>query len=191
MANPSGQLDLGSNQAEISANDPRHAKVHEDLLAGINQVAKNAGVSATGDIVAPKPPDSVTVSTGGEHVHVAIAHSGPVQRGIRYFTEVGWDTAGNPNFGQPIIKDHGTSRTPEPFFLPAKDGGGNIHHYVLRSYAQNPGGPPSMPTLAQGGPFTMTGTTELTLLPSTGSGTAPSNGQSAGQGLGKNQLRQS
>jgi hypothetical protein len=191
MANPSGQLDLGGLQAELSSKDPRHAQIHENLAAAINQVALNAGVSATGDIVAPKAPDSVTVSTGGEYLHVSIAHSGPVNRGVRYFTEIGWDTAGNPNFGQPIVKDHGTSRTPEPFFLPAKDGTGNTHHYIVRSYAQNPGGPPSNPTVAQGGPFTMTGTTQLTLLPSNGSGTAPNTGQSAGQGLGRNQARKS
>lgn len=190
QATVSGQLDIGGLQAEIQSKDPRHAQVHQDIVDAINRIAANAGVSATGDIAAPKPPDSVSVSVGGEQMHVSINHNGPVSRGIRYFTEIGYSTTGTPTFGQPIVKDHGTSRTPEPFTLPTQDGSGNPYSYSVRSYAQNPGGPASEATVAQGGPFTMSGTTKLTLLPSNGSGTAPNTGESAGQGLGKNQVRQ-
>lgn len=187
MSNPSGQFDGGSNQAEIAANDPRHAQVHQNIIDAINQVAKNAGVSATGDIVAPKAPDSVTVKIAGELAHVSISHSGQIQRGTNYFTEI---SPNDPAFGQPVVYHHGTSRTPPPFLLPTyPDGGGTKVGYSIRSYAQMPGGPPSSPTIAQGGPFEMGGATELTLLPSNGSGTAPNNGQSAGQGFGKNQKR--
>jgi hypothetical protein len=189
MAQQSGQLDGGGFLAEIQAKDPRHAQLLQNIIDAVNKVAQNAGVSATGEIPAPKPPDSVSVTTAGEMMHISISHSGPLQRGVRYFSEIASATSGTPEFGRPIIKDHGTSRTPEPFTLPTKDSTGATHQYMVRSYAQNPGGPPSAPTIASGGPFTMAGSTQMTLLPSTGSGTAPNSGQSAGQGLGKVQNR--
>jgi hypothetical protein len=189
MSGNSGQLDGGGLLAEFATQNPRLAQVLQTIIDGVNNTARNAGVSVTGDIPSPKSPDSVTVATAGEMVHVSINHTGPVDRNVRYFSEIAADTGGNPAFGRPIVKDHGTSRTPEPFSLPTMDGNGNPYTYSLRSYAQNPGGPPSIPTMASGGTFTLSGSTNLTLLPSTGSGTAPNNGQSAGQGLGRNQRR--
>jgi hypothetical protein len=190
MANPSGQLDLGGLQAEVSAKDPRHAQVHEALLDAINRLALSTGGSATGEITGPKPPDSVSVAVGGEFMHISIAHSGQLQRNIRYFSEI----STSPAFAQPIVIDHGSSRTSHPFPLPTKDSGGHVQSYYVRSYAQYPGSPPSTPTVAGGfgspTAFQMSGSTELTLLPSNGSGTAPNSGQSAGQGLGKTQTRQ-
>jgi hypothetical protein len=191
MAQPSGQLDGSSLLAEIFAKDPRHGQLLQNIIDAVNKVAQNAGVSATGEIPAPKPPDSVSVTTAGEMMHVSISHGGRLQRGVKYFSEIAASTSGEPVFSQPIVKDHGTSRTPEPFSLPTKDATGHPYSYHVRSYAQNPGGPPSAATIAPGGPFTMGGSTQLTLLPSTGSGTAPNSGQSAGQGLGKQQTRQS
>ena len=186
----SGQLDIGGLQAEIQSKDPRHAQVHQNIVDAINRLAVNAGLSPTGDVPAPKPPDTVNVSVGGEYMHVSIAHSGSLQRNIRYFTEV----STTPQFNQPLVIDHGSSRTSHPFPLPTKTSLGATQNYYVRSYAQYPGGPPSSPTVAGGlgnpTAFTMSGATEMDLLPSTGSGTAPNNGQAAGQGLGRVQQRQ-
>jgi hypothetical protein len=186
MAVPSGQLDGGGNQAEVASKDPRHAQVHQDIIDAINRLAVSVGASPTGEIPAPKPPDAVDVKVVGEMVHVSINHSGPIERGINYFTEVTPNTTPNT----PIVYHHGTSRTPPPFTLPTyPDGGGAKTQYTIHSYTQHPGGAPSGRTLAAGGPFEMAGTTQMTLLPGRGSGTAPNNGQSAGQGFGVNQRR--
>jgi len=186
MANPSGQLDLGGLQAEVSSKDPRHAQVHEALADAINRVAASTGGSPTGEITAPKAPDSVSVKTSGEMMHIAINHSGQLQRNIRYFTEI----ANTPSFTQPLVIDHGTSRTSHPIMLPTYlDDGVTKANYYVRSYAQYPGSPPSDVTVVGGlgspTAFQMGGSSAMTLLPSQGSGTAPNNGQSAGQGLGK------
>ena len=186
MPVPSGQLDGGGNQAEVSSKDPRHAQVHQDIIDAVNRLATAIGASPTGEIPAPKAPDAVDVKVSGELVHVSISHSGPIQRGINYFTEV---SANDPAFGAPIVIHHGTSRTPPPFTLPTYlDGGATKVKYSIRSFAQHPGGAPSGKTLAAA-PVEMGGTTQMTLLPSRGSGTAPNNGQSAGQGFGFNQRR--
>ena len=186
MSTVSGQLDLGGLQAEVSSKDPRHAQIHSAIADAINQVARNVGVSATGDMVAPKSPDSVSIKIAGEMMHVAINHSGQLQRNVRYFTEV----SSKPNFAQPIVIDHGSSRTGHPITLPTYlDDGTTKATYYVRSFSQYPGSPPSEPTVVGGvgspTAFQMAGSTALTLLPSNGSGTGPNNGQSAGQGLGK------
>ncbi len=182
----SGQLDGGGNQAEVFSKDPRHAQVHQDIIDAVNRLANAVGASPTGEIPAPKPPDAVDVKVVGEMMHVSISHTGPIDRGIHYFTEV---SPNDPAYGSPIVIHHGTSRTPPPFTLPTYlDGGAEKVQYSVRSYAQHPGGVPSGKTVASG-PFTMGGATQMTLLPSRGSGTAPNNGQSAGQGFGINQRR--
>lgn len=190
MSTLSGQLDGGEFLAELASKDPRQAQMIQYMIDGINRVAKAAGVSATGDVPPPKGPDSVSVKTAGEMLHVSINHSGPVERGIRYFTEIHT----TPSFDRPIVEDHGTSRTRTPYSLPTfLDDGMTKAKYYVRVITQNPGGPPSEPFVV-GGPsnptaFEMNGSTSMTLLPSNGSGTAPNNGQSAGQGLGKFQSR--
>lgn len=186
-----GNLEGGRLLQEVMLQDPRLGQLFQNVIDGVNRLGVNAGASPVGDIQAPKPPDAVSVKVSGELMHISISHSGPLQRGIRYFSEI----STTPAFGQPIVVDHGTSRTSHPVPLPTKDDTGAAVTYYVRSYAQHPGGPPSEPTVAGGigSPtgFTMGGTTHLTLLPSTGSGTGPNTGQSAGQGLGKFQRRNS
>lgn len=191
MATVAGQLDGGRLLQEVALKDPRLGQLFQNIIDGANQLARNAGVSPVGDIDAPKAPDSVAVKVAGELMHISISHSGPVNRGVRYFSEI----SATPSFGQPIVVDHGTSRTSHPIPLPTNNDSMAPVTYYVRSYAQNPGGPPSTPTVVGGvgSPtgFTMGGATAMTLLPSTGSGTAPNSGQSAGQGLGRFQKRQS
>lgn len=186
-----GQLDGGRLLSELSIKDPRMGQLLQNVIDGVNRVAKNSGVSAVGDVSAPKAPDSVSVNTAGEMMHISINHSGALQRGVRYFSEV----STTPSFNQPLVIDHGTSRTSHPITLPTNDASGNTQSYYVRSYAQDPGGPPSSPYTVGGvgspTAHTMSGSTSMTLLSSHGSGTAPNHGQSAAQGLGKFQSRTS
>ena len=80
-----------------------------------------------------------------------------------------------------------------PFPLPSKDASGNSISYYVRSYSQYPGSPPSTPIVHGGAAnptaVTLGGTTQLNLLPSTGSGTASGTGTQGAQGFGKNAIR--
>jgi len=181
-----GQLDAGQFLSEIRAKDPHLAITLQQIIDGVNRLATNTATSPIGDVSPPKSPDSVTVKVSGEMAHISISHSGELQRGVRYFSEVSTNQA----FGQPIVIDHGSSRTATPITLPTyQDDGTTLNTYYVRSYAQYPGSPPSPPTVCNNNGFQMQGSTKMTPLPSNGSGTAPNNGQSAGQGLGKFQQR--
>lgn len=178
-------LDGGEYLAHILNTDVRQGMLLQRIIKAVNAVGQATGTAPVGQVSAPTAPDSLSVATAGEIAHVSVTHNAPLNRGIHYFTEI----SNNPAFNQPIVHHHGTSRTPAPFSLPTKDSDGNTQQYYMRAYAQYPGGPPS-PYVVHGGagsptPITMGGSTQLNLLPSAGSGTAPANGQSAGQGFGK------
>ena len=160
------------------------------VLPAINTLGQNSAVSPVGQISPPAPPESVSVNVAGEYMHISISHNAPIQKGVRYFSEISSSpTSGLIQFSQPLVIDHGTSRTSHPFPLPTKTSGGATQHYSVRSYCQYPGSQPSEPTVAQGSPFSMSGSTEMDLLPSNGSGTASNSGQQGGYGLGMFQLR--
>jgi hypothetical protein len=184
-------LNGGEFLADLLNKDVRHGMLLQRIIKAVNATAKAAGVAPVGQVSAPTAPDGVSAVAAGEMLHVSVTHNAPVDRGIHYFTEV----STTPAFNQPIVLHHGTSRTPPPFPLPTKDNSGATHNFYVRSYSQLPGGPPSAPVVFGGSsnptPITMGGSTQLSLLPSTGSGTAPANGQSAGQGFGKQSTRPS
>jgi hypothetical protein len=186
-----GNIDGGRELAEIESKNPALGSVLRKIISGVNQTALNAGVSPTGQVSAPKAPDSVSVSTAGEMMQVSINHSGAIQRGIHYISEVSTDSA----FTNPLVIDHGASRTSHPFPLPTNDSDGTAVNYYVRSYAQHPGGPPSATTTVGGSSsptaHTMGGSTDMTLQTSHGSGTANNNGQQGGWGLGKTPSRAS
>ena len=183
-------LDGGNLLAQIEKENPTLGKLlRTRIIPAINQTASAAGVAPVGNIQTPNAPNAISVKTQGEMVHVSISDANEVQRGVHYFTEA--DT--NPAFPQPIVIHHGPSRTPAPFTLPTNDDGGTKHNWYLRTYAQYPGGQPS-PVVSYGGngnplAIQLAGTTNMTLNPSTGSGTASNNGQSGGSGFGKVTLR--
>jgi hypothetical protein len=183
-------LDGGQLLAEVEKMWPKLGiLLRTRIIPAINQTASSAGVSAVGNIATPNPPNGITVKTVGEYVHVSIADNNRIQRGVHYFTEA--DTS--PAFSQPIVIHHGPSRTGAPFVLPTNDDGGSPHTWYLRSYAQYPGGTASK-AVAFGGnsnplAVSLTGSTNMTLLPSTGSGTASGNGQTGGAGFGVVALR--
>lgn len=183
------QLDGGEYLAHILNTDVRQGMLLQRIITAINNSSQAAGVAPVGQVSAPTPPDGIQVAAAGEMVHVSLTHNAPVNRGVEYFTEI----SNNPAFNQPVVYHHGTSRTPPPFPLPSKTTAGATQNYYLRSYSQYRGGPPSTPVVFGGAsnptPVTLGGSTQLTLLPSSGSGTAPANGQSAAQGFGKQSTR--
>lgn len=183
-------LDGGQLLAEVEKTWPKLGiLLRTRVIPAINSTAQAAGVAPVGNIAAPNPPNGVSIKTQGEMVHVSIADNNQLQRGVHYFTEA--DTS--PAFSQPIVIHHGPSRTAAPFTLPTKDDSGNTHTWYFRSYAQYPGGSPSAPVALGGNQnpsgVTLGGSTQLTLIPSTGSGTASGNGQSGGSGFGKVTVR--
>lgn len=157
------------------------------LAPSVQNTASSAAVGTNGDIPAPAPPESISVTTAGELMQVVVNHAAPIQKGVRYLTHV----ATNPQFTNAIIVDHGASRTPPHINLPTKDSSGNTHNYYVAAIAQYPGSQPSAATYFGGvAPVavTMGGTTEMDIQDGTGSGTA-SNGGQALVGLGKSQVR--
>jgi hypothetical protein len=180
------QLDGGRFLAEINQKDSKMGALFQRIITAINTLAQNLAASPVGQMQAPSAPDALQVKASGEMVHVSITHNGPVLRGVQYFTEV----SNNPQFSQPIVIHHGASRTSHPFPLPAHDDNGATQTWYFRSYAQYHGSPPSEKTV-YGGAENPVGVTlnpatptRMTLLPSTGSGTASPSGSQGGQGLG-------
>jgi len=194
MAN-NGQLDGGRLLAKLNQTDPFMGSIFQRVIDGVNSLAQNSSVGANGEIDPPSTPDAISVKNSGEMYHVQITHNSPVNRNVSYFTEA----SNNPQFAQPIVIDHGTSRTSHPFTLPTFPDGAPTassvpHNWYFRSYAQYPGSKPSPPAVLGGATnptamtsgltYTNTAATALTLLPSTGSGTASPSGQQGGQGYG-------
>lgn len=179
------QLDGGQFLTELAHTNSRQAAFFQKIITFVNQLATAGANSGSGEIAPPPPIAGMTVKTAGEMIHVAHDHPGSIQRGIQYFTEIG---VNDPGFKQPMVIDHGASRTSHPFTLPTKDDGGNTINYYFRSYAQYHGsrrsgyaylGTEKSPTAV-----TLTGSTQLTPITSFGSGTAANTGTQGGQGLG-------
>lgn len=188
------QLTGGRELAYIAMRDNYAGSLFSRVIDAVNTLAKNAGVAAVGKVPPPPPINSVTVSGGSanngvmtvastEILHWTIQHSQAIQKGIRYFSEVDTSTA----FTNPHVHDHGTSRSGF-MTLPTNNSAGTKQTYYLRSYAQYPGSDPCKPTVLGGLSgaigIQMGGSSNLDLLPSTGSGTASSSGQQGGKGLG-------
>lgn len=176
---------------QIENENPRLGQyIRQYLVPAISRTAQNAAVAPDGNAAPPQSPSGVSVAAAGEMVHVSITDNSALNRGVHYFTEV---SANDPSFRQPIVFHHGTSRTPPPFPLPSKDGSGNPVSYYVRSYSQYPGSAPSAPIVHGGAAnptaVTLGGSTQLNLLPSTGSGTASGNGTQGAQGFGKSAVR--
>lgn len=163
------------------------------IIGAINTLATNTSTSAVGKLPPPSPVEAINVSGGAvnqgvitcpsEILHLTLTHNAPIQKGVQYITEV----ATEPNFLQPHVLDHGCSRS---LFvhLPTHDNNGVKQTYYVRSYAQYHGSdackPLTLGGLAGAIGVQMTGASNTSLLPSTGSGTAQATGQQGGKGLG-------
>lgn len=159
-------------------------RAFERIETAVNQGAAAVGVDPTGIADAPPPIQSLSVKQSNDgHFHIAITDNGAIQRNIQYFAE--YDTS--QNFTQPHVIYMGPARTHLPFSLPAQDDNGNPQTFYFRAYSQYPGSKPGKKVNFGGTTptgVTPAGTTKLTLLPSTGSGTASGTGTQGGQGLG-------
>jgi hypothetical protein len=179
-------MSIGGNNllSLIEKENPRLGQyLRRYVVPAIKKTAQNAGVSATGKIAPPAPPESVNVTTQGEFMQITVNHAAPIQKGIQYISHI----STNPEFSQPLILDHGSSRSPLPFQLPTKDGSGAAINYYVRTLAQYPGSDPSPPTYHGGdapAAITLGGVTQMDLAAGTGSGTGSSNGQQSHVGLG-------
>lgn len=184
MSRAKGQLSGGRALTKLVQQNPELGTLLQKIITGVNTLADNTASSAVGRLAPPPPINALNVKVAGEYAHVTIEHSGNIQQGVHYFVEA----ATNPDFigAHPI--HFGTSRTRDPIHLAPKDDSGATQSWYLRGYAQYPGSDPSTP-VPYGGPsptaITTSGTTQLSWLPSTGSGTASNSGQQIGWGFGK------
>lgn len=156
----------------------------QDLEEAVNHISKDIGVNPTGTLPQPPPVKALSVKTSTDgFMHIAINDNSPISRNLRYFVEYATD----PSFQGAHVLDLGASRTHPPFKLPAKDDGGNPQSFVFRAFSQYPDSSPGKKVNFGGTtptPVTPGGTTQMTLLPSTGSGTDSSLLPRGGEGLG-------
>jgi hypothetical protein len=151
----------------------------------VNNLGKNTAAAPKGILPPPPVIQQLSVKTNGNGlVHAVINDTNPIQKGINYFVE--YDTT--PNFTQPHVVHMGASRSMNPVQLPTLDDDGNQQQFYFRAYSQYQGGKPSGPIHFGGEnptPVVPGGTQQMTLIPSTGSGTAQATGQQGGSGFGK------
>ena len=123
---------------EIRERDPKSFLVFQNLIDGVNGIAKQLGVDPTGKVSPPPPPEALNVTANNGTVQAVITHNAPMSKQIQYHVEM--DT--NPSFPQPHVVHLVDSRS---LFtsLPHKDGGGNNQSWFFRAYAQYPGSDPS------------------------------------------------
>lgn len=189
------QFDGGRELAIVEQESPLLGSLLRRTFDAINRFSRNSGVGINGEYPAPPPIDSISVAgtlsnnvltVPGEILHFAHTHNSPLQRGIRYITEI--DT--NPSFSNPHQVLESSSRSGF-VHLPTNNSSSALVNYYLRAVTQYPGSAPSRPTVYGGlqGPtaINFSGSTNLSLLTSQSGGTAkPYQG---GQGLGAVQAR--
>jgi hypothetical protein len=151
----------------------------------VNSVATNSATAAMATLPAPPTIQGLTVKASGGLVHAVISDSSNVRRGINYFVEY----SNNASFQGRWVQHLGPSRTMQPIILPAKQDGGAAQNWYFRAYSQYPGGAPGQPVHFGGSSpaaVSVGGSTQFTLIPSTGSGTgsAATNEQSTPEGFG-------
>lgn len=190
------KLDGGRELELITQEHPLLGSLLRRIIEGANRTATNAGVGVNGNLDAPPPIDQTsvsgtfdatanTVTVNGEILHAVHTHNAPLNRGIKYLTEIATD----PNFTDTHLIHDTTSRTVFKS-LPTFNDSAQITYY-MRTTTQMPGSAPSKPVVFGGaqGPtgILMTGASDVPILPSQAAGTArPGQG---GKGLGPVQAR--
>lgn len=185
-------MSLVSNEllTHIEAENPKLGIYLRKFEKIVNQGFSNAGVSATGNIQPPAPPESVAVSpaTTGDMMQVVVNHVAPIQKGTHYIFSI----ANNPEFHGAMTRIEPATRSPLHFALPTYAADGvTKHDYHVAVQVQYPGSDPSAPTYHGGdspSPVQLNGSAAADILPGTGSGTALNGGQTL-VGLGKVLLR--
>lgn len=164
---------------------PQLGMLLETIFDNTDTMANHLGMDMKGKVAAPPQLAGLNVAAGSDHVHVTINDSSQVKKNIQYFVE--W-SVGDPSFANPHVEHLGASRG-RVLALPAKNGVGATNTYYFRAYNQYLGSDPQSKKAyfgvnANPTPVTLTGTSQLTLMPSTGSGTAAPDGSQGGYGLG-------
>ena len=177
----------GRELEEARQQNPSLGNLLRRMVGAINNMANSAGVSATGKAAAPPNIGALNVKASGEIVHLTISDTSPIQKPIEYFIEHSTE----PNFTNPYVVHLVSSRN--AFLnLPSKTDGGASQKWYFRAYSQQLGSDPSTPVYYGGKTpvgITLSGSTQLTPLTSTGSGTASNTGGQGGWGRGKVQQR--
>ena len=180
-------FDGGKELIQMQDENPTLGNWMRRVGSALNRLALNAGVSAVGQLPAPPPIGAVNVKAAGETVHVTISDSSAATTNREWFVEHSTE----PNFLVPHVIHLKSSRG--VFLnLPSLTDSGETQKWYFRAYSQDPGSPPSPPVYFGGlspTAVTLTGTTQLTPLTSTGSGTASPLGTQGGWGRGKVPLR--
>ena len=174
--------DLEGFLQEIITSNPHLGLQLQTMVDAIRSVAASGGLGVLQKLPAPATLAAVNVAWNKAGVY-QITHQtsqAPNQQ-ASYFSEI--DTS--PSFPAPFVIFHGPSRSTEPKVLPNGT-------YYIRGFHQYPGSLPSTPVNYGGStpaPIVIAGGSDLTLLPSTGSGTSPENGQRGGTGFGISQVQ--
>jgi hypothetical protein len=184
-------LDLSAYLTEIKNRDPRVGVAIQNIQDAVNQLGTATGCDPTAHTEAPNPPAAINVASGSDHVHVTLTDNAQRSRAQNYFLE--W-SVNDPDFLAPNVEHLGAGRG-RVMALPAKDGNNNPINYYFRGYSHALGAKSASKKVVFGGTssptaVTLTGSSTLNLLPSTGSGTSPSNGQKPGTGFGTPQFAQ-
>jgi hypothetical protein len=170
---------------KIKNENPVLGNYLESMFDAVNVALNHAGIDIKGKIQPPAQIAGLNVAAGSDHVHVTINDSSQINKNVQYFVE--W-SANDPNFSQPHVEHLGASRG-RVLALPAKDGLGATQNYYFRAYSQYMGGDPQTKQIYYGSvgaptAVTLTGSSQLSLLPSQGSGTGRADGTQGGAGLG-------
>ena len=168
---------------------PEFGQYLSEALRKVQEATNNMGqhiaVDPTGTIPKPPPIQQLTVKSSGTGlVHAVINDGNAIQKGLNYFIEYSTDQS----FSKPHVVHLGASRSMAPINLPASDDNGNPQSFFFRAYSQYHGGHPGEPIHFGGTtptPVDPGGTQQMTLISSTGSGTAENSGEQGGSGLGK------
>lgn len=148
----------------------------------LNQLGTHLGAPPVGKIPPPPAINGVSVKANNGSVHVTIDDQNPIQKGINYFVE----HSTNRSFVGAHVEHLGASRG-VILTLPGMTDEGATQTHFIRAYSQYQGSDAG-PKINFGGTTPSGvlpgGSTMLTLLPSTGSGTALGSGEQQGSGLG-------
>lgn len=180
-------LDSSQFLKKIKNKDPHLGMFLETWFDQVNNALQQAGISIKGTQLPPPPIAGLNVAAGTDQVHVTINDPSQLGKGVNYFVEY---SVNDPSFAQPHVEHLGATRG-KVLALPAKNGSGALQTYYFRAYSQYQGSNPPPAKAHQyfgqrGNPtgVTLTGSSQLTLLPSPGSGTGRADGTQGGSGLG-------
>src|SRR5215475_276355 len=93
------KLDGGRELEILRQKEPLIGQLLQRVIAGVNQLAKNVSAGSMGELDAPPPVDSTAVSgtydastntttVNGEVLHFVHTHNSPLNRNIKYITEI-------------------------------------------------------------------------------------------------------